>query len=65
MIVKIGEKIFDSKDEPIMIVVQEGDKHNLYILKDNEFRLCFHSGDVDEKELEEFMKLDIDPKHGA
>jgi hypothetical protein len=66
MLIKIGSKIFDSKKDPIVIIFQDGDLNKFYKLKDNDYRLFIYTGKkMCEKDIEEFMTLEIDPKHGA
>lgn len=65
MLIKIGDKLFDSKDENILIVLQDGDLESLYKLKGNNYRLCISTKEISEEELKELMRLDIDPNHGA
>jgi hypothetical protein len=66
MIIKIGNKIFDSKKEPIMIIFQDGDLNKFYKLKNNEYRLFIFTGKkMNEEDIENFMILDTDGNHGA
>jgi len=66
MLIKIGNKIYDSKKDPIMLIFQDGDLNKFYKLKDNEYRLFIYTGKkMSEEEMENFMILDTDSSHGA
>ena len=65
MLVKIGDKIYDSEKEPIMIVLQDGDRDDMYRLEENEFRFCFFPKGTCYKKIEDFMTLEGDSNHGA
>lgn len=64
MIVKIGNKIFDSKNHPIMVVLQDDDIKNIYKLSNNEYRYFIYEGNMSEEDIKNFM-IEIDPTHGA
>jgi hypothetical protein len=64
MIIKIGNKIFDSKNHPIMVILQDDDIKNIYKIKGNEYRYFIYEGSMSEEDIENFMS-DIDPTHGA
>lgn len=64
MIVKIGNKIFDSKNQPIMVILQDDDIKNIYKLNNNEYRYFIYEGKMSEEEIKNFM-IEIDPTHGA
>lgn len=66
MLIKIGNKIYDSKKEPIMIIFQDGDLNKFYKLEDNEYRLFIYTGKkMSDEEIKNFMVLDTDSNHGA
>jgi hypothetical protein len=65
MLVKIGDKVYNAEDQPIMIVVQPGDKEKLHRLNNNQYRLCFYPEGLCLKEVEEFMKLEGDSDYVA
>ena len=65
MLVKIRNKVYDSEEENIMIILQDKDEDQMHCLKDNTFRFCFYPKNSCIKEIEEFMRLDIDGDHGA
>lgn len=65
MLIKIGNQIFDSKDQPIVIVLQDGDLQNMYRVEGNMYRLCLSSDIMSEEEVRELMTLDVDPDHCA
>lgn len=58
MKVKIGNKIHDAKNEPIMIILGEQDKENIKnMLPDATKYLCYPD-DMGEEEAVEFMKIE-------
>ena len=65
MLIKINDKIFNSKKTPIVIVLQDGDLEDLKFLKDNDYRICIFGGVLNKEDLKDIMSLDIDPKHQA
>lgn len=65
MLIKIKNKIYSSKQTPITVVLQDGDLEDMKISKDNEYRICFYSGNLDKDTLEEAMTFESDPKHQA
>jgi len=65
MLIKIGKKIYDSKKQPITIVLQDGDLENVYKLEDNLYRICISSEELTSEELKILLSFESDPKHGA
>jgi len=65
MLIKIGNQLFDSKDQPIMIITQEEDQQNMCCLENNDYRFCVYPENYPIKKLREFMILEDDPAHGA
>ena len=56
MQVKIGEKIYDSKDEPIMLILGEDDKYNIERMIEGESKyICLPEGGFNEKEIFDFV----------
>ncbi len=66
MLIKIENKIYDSKKEPMMIIFQDGDLNKFYKLEDNVYRLFIYTGKkMSDEEIKNFMTLDTDSSHGA
>lgn len=57
MKVKIGDKIYDSRKEPIMLILSDRDKEDILNMNLDAHKFCSFPSSWDEKEIEEFMKL--------
>jgi len=56
--VKIGNKIYDSKDGPIMVILSSLDKENISNMGVSNLKYCsFPRGVYSQEEIEEFMEL--------
>lgn len=55
MIVKIGEKLYDSTEEPIMLILSDDDKKYISQLG-NQNRYCSFPNTSNVQEIENFMK---------
>lgn len=59
MKVKIGKYIFNSEDQPIMVILSEEDKNNIKNMADNATKYCSYPDDgFDEKCIIDFMRAD-------
>jgi len=56
MKVKIGDKIHDSNNEPIMMIFEDCDKENISNMTPEATKYCSYPEDVSEEEIKEFMK---------
>jgi hypothetical protein len=56
MKVKIGDKIYNSDEQPIMIILSDKDKENITNMDKNCTKYCCFSDDIDLKKIENFMK---------
>jgi len=56
MKVKIGDKIYDCEDQPIMLILSDADKYNLSNMGE-QTKYCAYSENVSEEEIIEFMKV--------
>ncbi len=57
MIVKIADKIYDSNEEPIMIILDESDKENIKNIDVYHARYCsFPTGKYTTEEIDKFME---------
>lgn len=60
MKVKIGNRIIDSNDQPVMIIFDEGEKELISNMSDDHLKLCLFPEDGDVSEIERFMEDDED-----
>jgi len=56
MKVKIGNKIYDSENEPIMIILTEYNKHDISNMTDDAEKYCEFPDTMSEEDAREFMK---------
>jgi hypothetical protein len=57
MKVKIGNKIYHSNDEPIMIILNDKEKRLIKNMNKKHKRFCVFPSDNDIEKIEEFMKI--------
>jgi len=57
MKVKIGDKIYDSNEEPIMIILSEDDKKNIGSMIPEATKYCSFPDTSDVEKVREFMKI--------
>lgn len=57
MKVKIGEKIYDSNEEPILIVLSDDDKENINNMIPEATKYCSFPDIYDLVKIKEFMKI--------
>jgi hypothetical protein len=57
MKVKIGEKIYDSNEEPILIFLSEEDKENIKNMIPEATKYCSFPDTYDLGKIKEFMKI--------
>ena len=58
MRVKIGDKIYDSKEEPIMVILEDYNKEDISNMAEDARKYCEFPDDMSEDEAREFMKTD-------
>jgi hypothetical protein len=56
MKVKIGEKIYDSKNEPIMLILSDVEKKVIKNMNSKTHKICLAPGKKTEKEIDEFIE---------
>lgn len=58
MKVKIGDRIYDSNVEPIMLILDKYDKKNISNMKEDATKFCSHPDDEEftEGRIKKFMK---------
>lgn len=57
MRVKIGDKIYDSKKEPIMLILEEYNKNDIRNMHEDARKYCEFPDTMSEDEIKEFMKI--------
>jgi len=58
MLVKIGNTVYDSEKEPIMIVLTESDKNNISNMDPRATKYCSFPDGMDHEEIKKFMKIE-------
>jgi hypothetical protein len=58
MKVKIGDKIYDSREEPILLILSEEDKRNLERMDTEATKFLSFPDKIDLNEAKRFMKID-------
>ncbi|MEK6829502.1 MAG: hypothetical protein AABY15_05195 [Nanoarchaeota archaeon] len=58
MKVKIGDKIYDANEEPIMLILNDADKNNIANMHSDKYKYAAFPDEMDIEEVKEFMKLD-------
>jgi len=56
MKVKIGNTIFNSLEQPIMIILEEDDKTNIGSMPNSNNKYCSFPEEYDIEEIKQFMK---------
>jgi hypothetical protein len=65
MRVKIGDKIYNPKDEPIMLILDPIDRLNIMAMPPSNNIHCIHPTGYPQDKLEAFMKLPENKKPDA
>ncbi len=55
MKVKIGSKIYDASNEPIMLILDDKDKQNIKNMHPSATRFCEFPDSMDRNEIEKYM----------
>ena len=58
MKVKIGDRVYDANEEPIMVILTEQDKVNILNMIPEATKYCVFPDTVDTELIKEFMKTD-------
>jgi hypothetical protein len=56
MKVKVGDKIYDSEKEPIMVILSESDKENICNMLSEATKYCSFPDEMSLEYVKEFMK---------
>ena len=56
MKIKVGKKIYDSENEPIMVILTEKDKENIFNMFPTATKYCCYPDNLTEEEIRKFMK---------
>lgn len=62
MKVKIGNTVYDSKEEPILIILSDIDKANISNMLPTAKKYLSYPDDLTIEEAQEFMKIEEDEK---
>jgi len=54
--VKIGNTVYDSEDQPIMVILTREDKKLISQMYDNCMKYCAFPDEMEPKEIEDWMK---------
>lgn len=57
MKVKVGESLYDSKDEPVMVILDDVDKEVIAGMAPNQHRYCTGPNKMSEREIDDFMDV--------
>lgn len=57
MKVKIGAEVYDSEEQPIMIVLTDEDKNNINQMLPDATKYCSFPSDMKLNDIKKFMKL--------
>ena len=57
--VKVGDKIYDSSKEPVMVILTNNDKYNIVHMPKDYKKYCCYPAGLDEDKIKEFMKVEI------
>ena len=57
MMVKVGDKIYDSNVEPIMVILSDSDKENISNMAPNRTMYCSYPDSCDADTIFEWMKI--------
>lgn len=58
MKVKIGDKIFDSEETPILLILDNEEIKHMQNMADNNHKYCSFPDDSKDEDIEEFMRVD-------
>jgi len=58
MKIKIGQKIYDGKKEPIMIILTNRDKENIKNMAPSATKYCVYPDSISPIKIKEFMKTE-------
>ena len=56
MKVKIGDKIYNAAEQPIMVILSDKDKANIANMKDTAHKYLIYPSHMTEEQAREFMK---------
>lgn len=60
MKIKIGDKIYDSNEEMIMLILDENDKENISNMSKEETKYCSYPENTEFEEVVQFMEVQED-----
>ena len=57
MKVKVGDKIFDGNEQPIMVILEPWDKENIAKMPPEAKKYCSYPENMTKKEIRRWMKM--------
>lgn len=57
MKVKIGDQVYDSNEQPVLLILSDQDKENIANMHPDAHKYCVFPESVDENTVREFMKV--------
>lgn len=58
MKVKIGDKVYDANEEPIMLILNDSDKSNIANMHPDNYKYVAFPDKMDIADVKQFMKLE-------
>jgi hypothetical protein len=58
MKIKVGDKIYDGNEEPIMVILEDYDKENILNMAPEAIKYCHFPEDMSEDDARNFMKIE-------
>ena len=65
MKIKVGDKIYDGTDEPIMIILENQDKENIKNMPQDLTQYCIYPSFMNIDEVSEFMGIILEEKNNG
>ena len=58
MKIKVGDRVYDANDEPVMVILSDKDKMNIRDMDPEATKYCGYPDGMAEAKVEAFMKTD-------
>ena len=58
MKVKVGNRIYDGEEEPVMVILERGDRENIENMPPEYKKYCMYPDTYSTEEIKEWMKTD-------
>ena len=60
MIVRIGDTVFSSHDDMVLLILTEEEKQLIKSMKESDYKACFYPEDTNNQEILQFMEFGDD-----